>query len=68
MSAEILTAILALIGIIASARLMTYRLQQLEKKVDKHNCLIERTFKIEERLAVHDERLSELFRMGDDLK
>lgn len=33
------------------------RLEQLEKKQDKHNSLIERTYKIEERLNVIDEKL-----------
>jgi hypothetical protein len=34
-------------GIITSARLTTYRIQQLEKKVDKHNALCERMIKVE---------------------
>lgn len=34
-------------GIIATSRLTTYRIEQLEKKVDKHNNLIERTFELE---------------------
>jgi len=34
-------------GIIASSKLMTYRLQQLEEKVNKHNGVIERTFALE---------------------
>ena len=29
-------------GIVASQRLTAYRLQELEKKVDRHNCLVER--------------------------
>ena len=37
---------------------MEYRLQQLEKKVDKHNQVIERTFRLEGRMdeAEHDIR------------
>jgi CTP:phosphocholine cytidylyltransferase-like protein len=34
-------------GIIMSARLTTYRIQQLEKKVDKHNMLCERMIMVE---------------------
>lgn len=34
-------------GIIMSARLTTYRIQQLEKKVDKHNNLCERMIMVE---------------------
>ena len=38
-------------GIIISNRLTTYRIEQLEKKVDKHNTVIERTFKLEQKVA-----------------
>lgn len=31
-----------------AAALMEYRLKELEKKVDKHNQLVERTFRLEE--------------------
>ena len=31
-------------GIVASSRLTNYRIEQLEKKVDKHNSIIERTY------------------------
>lgn len=50
MSGERIIAILSLIGtlvgsiggILISNRLTLWRLEQLEKKVDKHNCLVER--------------------------
>lgn len=32
--------------------LIEYRLKELEKKQDKHNSTIERTFKLEERVSV----------------
>lgn len=41
----------------AASRLSDYRIEQLEKKVDKHNNLIERVYKIEEHDAVVDSRL-----------
>jgi len=47
----------AFVGIIASAKLTNYRLEQLEKKVDKHNTVIERTFNLEEVQAVMQEQL-----------
>lgn len=34
-------------GIMATSKLTNFRLEQLEKKVDKHNTLIERTFILE---------------------
>lgn len=48
----------SLIGAIANGKLMSYRIEQLEKKVDKHNSLIERTYKLEERAEVTDEKIS----------
>lgn len=48
----------SLLGILAAQKLTQYRLQQLEEKVNKHNNLIERTFKLEGRMdeAEHDIR------------
>lgn len=37
--------------------LIVYQLEELQKKQDKHNRLIERTFKLEETAAVHAEKL-----------
>lgn len=55
MSETIIVAVLSLIGtvlgslggILASQRLTEHRLKELEKKVDKHNGMIERTYKLE---------------------
>ena len=46
----------SLIGVLASSKLTQYRIGQLEKKVNAHNNLIERTYKLEGRLneAEHD--------------
>lgn len=45
-------------GILLSNRLTVYRLAQLEEKVNRHNQVIERTFKLEGRMteAEHDIR------------
>ena len=37
--------------------LMAYRLEELEKKVDKHNKLVERTYRLEEARAVLEEKI-----------
>ncbi len=58
MSETVIVALLSLIGtlggtlggILATSKLSNYRIEQLEKKVDKHNNLIERMFKAEESL------------------
>ena len=47
-------------GIMTANRLTAYRIEQLEKKVEKHNSVIERVFRLEERDAVMDERISNM--------
>lgn len=42
--------------------LISYRLEQLEKKVEKHNNLIDRTYKLEEQAALLDNRVDALER------
>jgi ABC-type lipoprotein release transport system permease subunit len=58
----------SLIGVVASSRLTTYRLEQLEKKVDKHNTVIERTYKIEERMALAEKDVRVANHRIDDLE
>ncbi len=61
----ILVALLSLAGTLAgayfanrkSSALIAYRLEQLEGKVDKHNQVIERTYALEESVALMDERV-----------
>lgn len=55
MGEPILTALFSLIGtlvgtfggIITGSKLMNYRIEQLEKKVEKHNNVVERMYKAE---------------------
>ncbi len=47
----------SLAGVFATSRLSNYRIEQLEKKVDKHNNLIERVYIIEQHEAVIDNKL-----------
>ena len=47
----------SLIGILASAKLTNYRIEQLEKKVDKHNSVVERTYKLEQNFCLMDEKI-----------
>ena len=39
-------------GILASNKLTNYRIAQLEKKVDKHNSVIHRTYKLEQEVEI----------------
>ena len=49
----IITGLLSLVGVYAANRkttaLVTYRIEQLESKMDKHNQMIERVYKLEGR-------------------
>ena len=68
MSDTLMCAVLALIGTIVSGllstwisnKLVNYRLDLLEKKVDKHNNLIERTYQIEKDIALIKEDIAEI--------
>lgn len=40
-----------------SAALLDYRIGQLEEKVDRHNSVIERTYRLEEGQAVLEEKI-----------
>lgn len=55
-------------GIVASSRLTSYRIEQLEKKVDKHNQIVERTFRLEENYSLLDEKIKVVNHRIDDLK
>lgn len=54
-------------GILTSNKLIGYRIEQLEKKVEKHNNVIERVFRLEdndklltEKIAVVNHRIADL--------
>ena len=65
MTETVLVALLSLIGTLTGAyaanrksiALSIYRLEQLENKVNKHNQVIERTYKLEEHEAVMQEQI-----------
>ena len=63
-AASVVTALLSFLGVYLSNRksaaLMEYRLQQLEYKVDKHNQVIERTYKLEERASVIETEIDDM--------
>lgn len=40
-----------------SAALIAYRLEQLEDKVNRHNQVVERTYRLEERTELQEERI-----------
>jgi hypothetical protein len=66
MNTEIVIALIGLIssvmvqfgGIIINSKLTNYRLEQLENKVNVHNNLIERVYRLEEANAIQDQKIS----------
>lgn len=49
-------------GILVSNKLTNYRIEQLEKKVEKHNSVVERTFRLEEEVQAIGEKIDILHR------
>ena len=73
MSEVVIVAILSLIGtligsltgILTANKLTNYRIEQLEKKVEKHNNVIERVYKLEKDEAVIQEEITQLKEFHD---
>ena len=65
----VLVAVLSLIGTMAGSfsgtQVIKYRIEQLEKKVEKHNSVIERTYLLEEKIKVANHRIGDLERKGE---
>lgn len=62
------TVIGSLLGILAANKLTNYRIEQLEKKVEKHNKVIERVYKLEGRADVIESEIAEDERRLDILE
>lgn len=45
-----------------------YRIDQLEKKVEKHNNLVERVYEAEKKIAVHEDKIKSANHRLDDLE
>ena len=68
MEPEIVVALLSLVGtlggsflgVLASNKLINYRIQQLEKKIEKHNNLVERMVLVETEVKSAQHRLDSL--------
>ena len=50
----------AFLGVLTSTKLITYRIEQLEKKVDKHNNFAARIPVLEEQIKVANHRIADL--------
>lgn len=55
-------------GIMTSNRLIGYRIEQLEKKVEKHNNLVERVYRLEDNDGLLEEKIKVANHRIDDLE
>jgi hypothetical protein len=66
----VIVGTLSLVGTLAGSysgmKLMTYRIEQLEKKVNEHNNVIRRTFVLEEQMKVANHRIDDLERHEEE--
>lgn len=58
----------SLLGVLSANKLMTYRINELEKKVEKHNNIIERVYKLEKADAVEEEEIKVINHRLSDLE
>ena len=58
----------SILGVMASAKLTNYRIEQLEKQVQAHNNLVDRTYKLEERTELQEEKIKVANHRIDDLE
>jgi hypothetical protein len=76
MNETILVAVLSMIGtligtfggIMTSQKLISYRIEQLEKKVEKHNNVVERVFRLEDNAQLIEEKIKVANHRIDDLE
>ncbi len=76
MSEALIVALLGFAGTLTGAylanrrstALIAYRLEALEKKVDRHNTVIERTYELEKRAALTAEQIKVANHRIDDLE
>ena len=76
MNDVVIVAIISLIGtlvgtfggILTASKLTNYRIEQLEKKVEKHNNVVERVYILEKHEAVIEEEIKVANHRIDDLE
>ena len=76
MSDAIVVAVLSLVGtaigsvvsVLTANRLTNYKIDELKKTVEKHNSLIDRTYRLEESVTLVNEKLDSLDRRVDALE
>ena len=70
MKDTVIVAIISLLGTLLGSfggtQLVKYRIEQLEKKVEKHNSIVERTYILEEKVKVANHRIEDLERKSEE--
>ena len=70
--ANIIVSLITLVGtvltVISGSKLTVYRIQKLEEKVQAHNNLIDRMYKVEQRVEVDENRIKVSEHRIDDLE
>lgn len=70
--ATVIVGALSLVGTVigswSGTKLTIYRIEQLEKKVEKHNNLVERMYRVEESTAVQEEQIKVANHRLEDLE
>lgn len=73
---SLITSLATLLGVVLTVYaggkrtrdILLYRIEQLEKAQSKHNSLIERMYRVEERLELHDEKIKVANHRLDDIE
>lgn len=76
MATEIIISLITLLGsalgtfggIFVNSKLTAYRIEQLERKQDKHNAVIERTYRLEKEVELQAEKIKVANHRIDDLE
>lgn len=76
MSGEVVVALITLLGsaigtiggIFATNKMTAYRIEQLEKKVDKHNQVVERMYEAEKNISVISEEIKNVNHRVEELE
>ena len=70
MTDTVIVAIISLLGTLLGSfggtQLVKYRIEQLEKNVEKHNSIVERTYILEEKVKVANHRIEDLERKSEE--
>ena len=76
MSGEVVVALITLLGsaigtiggIFATNKMTAYRIEQLEKRVDKHNQVVERMYEVEKNISVISEEIKNVNHRIEELE